>query len=693
MRRCVILSILALSAIAWGQGSVSTATPIAFDQNGHILQNALVAICAKYPGATPVPPCGEAGNSLITLYTDITLGTACSGSAGSPLNNVGSPSVGAGCSNPGTPNNGNVVAYAPAGAFWCEYYGSGLVTQVLPCPFLGSALSNFNNIIYVDGTTYPKTIAGIQSAANACAALNLSNFTYFGGAPGCTVVVSGGNGSYPGTTGLTVEQGTSLVSLGGYAELSITGLGSTTDGLTVTCNGTNALGYRTTIDGFNLAMNQSGRDAIRLNCGDHTTLQNLRIQDAGRDFIEIKPDASNHWIENLKLSNIKTFVQSPAGGSLRDSIHFELPTGLSGIFINNTVAERINIRGYVRNAWRFEIDDTTDGANANITGFVCNSCDDDGFGIAAATTNAVAYVKGAGVSNNVLGLQMWLNGGHEDTVNVHSVPAITVPVNFVLGMKIIGTIASFFTSVPTNNPSGALIDTPANVSGLKIGTQADERGWGELLQFAPFGINVPEISGAFNFFGSNPWFQVHTNPTNPNTDVIQIGYDSPDTALRFYTDNGGTNAWPFHIRVSPTGNLEFASGSTAPPGSETVSEKVYFTPQGGGSFSGSQFVGLTDGATITWAIASNQFANAAVTIAGNRTLALTGLVNGGSYVLRVTQDGTGSRTLTLGTGCTWKVGNGGAGAVTLSTAAGANDFIAFTYDGTVCWTTLTKNFN
>lgn len=139
MKRWLVL--LIFSALAWGQGSVSTGSPIAIDQRGRILQNALVAICTNYPGLTPSPPCGEGGNSLVTIYTDISLSHACSGPAGSPLNNVGAPTVGAGCSNPGTPINANVEAYAPSGVYWCEFYGSGLVTKVQACMFPASPVS------------------------------------------------------------------------------------------------------------------------------------------------------------------------------------------------------------------------------------------------------------------------------------------------------------------------------------------------------------------------------------------------------------------------------------------------------------------------------------------------------------------------------------------------------------------------
>lgn len=102
---------------------------------------------------------------------------------------------------------------------------------------------------------------------------------------------------------------------------------------------------------------------------------------------------------------------------------------------------------------------------------------------------------------------------------------------------------------------------------------------------------------------------------------------------------------------------------------------------------------LTDGSTITWAIGSVPLANATVTIGGNRTLNITGPLTGGNYVLRLVQDGTGSRTLALGTGCTWKVSGGGGAAITPSTAANAIDILAFYYDGTICYANFNKNFN
>lgn len=104
------------------------------------------------------------------------------------------------------------------------------------------------------------------------------------------------------------------------------------------------------------------------------------------------------------------------------------------------------------------------------------------------------------------------------------------------------------------------------------------------------------------------------------------------------------------------------------------------------------FATLTDSATVTWAFTSPQLVgNATVTLGGNRTLLITGLSAGATGVLKVVQDGSGSRTLTLPAGS--KVINGGSGAVSLSTAAGAIDILAFIYDGTNYFWTIGTNFN
>lgn len=86
---------------------------------------------------------------------------------------------------------------------------------------------------------------------------------------------------------------------------------------------------------------------------------------------------------------------------------------------------------------------------------------------------------------------------------------------------------------------------------------------------------------------------------------------------------------------------------------------------------------LTDASAISWNLNSAQVAT--VTLAGNRTLSNpTNLRNGGTYVLIVKQDGTGSRTLAYGSAYKWPGGT----APTLSTGANDVDILTFVSDGT-----------
>lgn len=86
---------------------------------------------------------------------------------------------------------------------------------------------------------------------------------------------------------------------------------------------------------------------------------------------------------------------------------------------------------------------------------------------------------------------------------------------------------------------------------------------------------------------------------------------------------------------------------------------------------------LTDGVTINWDASVNQVTK--VTLAGNRTLANpTNMLDGATYIVRIIQDATGSRTLTFGTAYNFPGGT----APTLTTTANAVDIITFISDGT-----------
>lgn len=103
---------------------------------------------------------------------------------------------------------------------------------------------------------------------------------------------------------------------------------------------------------------------------------------------------------------------------------------------------------------------------------------------------------------------------------------------------------------------------------------------------------------------------------------------------------------------------------------------------------------LTDGAAIGFNVELGK--NAKLTIGGNRTLNLTNLADGDEGVIVVTQDGTGGRTIALGTvnggGGTHKISDSQASPLLLSIGAGSIGILKFYYDGvTVYWSTF-NNF-
>lgn len=96
---------------------------------------------------------------------------------------------------------------------------------------------------------------------------------------------------------------------------------------------------------------------------------------------------------------------------------------------------------------------------------------------------------------------------------------------------------------------------------------------------------------------------------------------------------------------------------------------------------------LSDVANISWNLDNAQTAE--VTLGGNRTLDNpTNMKAGATYILRVEQDSTGSRTLAYGTAYNWP--NGGTAPV-LTTTGLAIDILSFYCDGTNMYGVHTPN--
>lgn len=144
----LLLPLLFLGTLAFGQGTVATGTPTVVNGVGHPIAGAFVAICQQNPGTLIATPCKEVGNSLIPTYSDITLGTACT------LNpTIVGPLSGAGCTNPGkTDGHGNLIAFGANGVFWAEVYQSTVVPVVLPLVFSNGSGGGSNIVLQTNGT-------------------------------------------------------------------------------------------------------------------------------------------------------------------------------------------------------------------------------------------------------------------------------------------------------------------------------------------------------------------------------------------------------------------------------------------------------------------------------------------------------------------------------------------------------------
>jgi hypothetical protein len=159
------------ASFAHGQGSALSGTPVIVNGVGQPMAGVTVAVCTSYPGANPTSLCT---GSLATLYTDITVSVACSGTL-TALNNQANPSVGSGCSNPGlSDGQGNVVAFSNAGVDWCEYSGSNIIgIIVVVCPFPG--------------------MPAASGPGSPTGSLQGNNAGVFGGVPHSTVNFTSGN--------------------------------------------------------------------------------------------------------------------------------------------------------------------------------------------------------------------------------------------------------------------------------------------------------------------------------------------------------------------------------------------------------------------------------------------------------------------------------------------------------------------
>lgn len=181
--------------------------------------------------------------------------------------------------------------------------------------------------------------------------------------------------------------------------------------------------------------------------------------------------------------------------------------------------------------------------------------------------------------------------------------------------------------------------------------------------------NAPD-SGAWHV-------QVYVSSQDTNN-ILQVAtdYDTASGLTYLRTRVAGTwGSWGAFVQPGAanafTGNNTFA-------GTSEHTKQANFTPR----------VQLTDGTNIAWNLETAQVAY--VTLEGNRTLsAPTNMKSGGTYILFVLQDGTGSRTLAYNAVYMFPGGNDPV----LSTAASSIDILTFVSDGTNMYGVCQKAFS
>jgi hypothetical protein len=281
----------------------------------------------------------------------------------------------------------------------------------------------------------------------------------------------------------------------------------------------------------------------------------------------------------------------------------------------------------------------------------------------ANTQTPLSISANALTSGNMLSLASTATGTTGSLLNISSASAAAVTG---------GLVNMNFTGAHTGN---GLNITDATTTGTAVGISAAALTSGSALNIAA--STNTSTNGLLNVANGAAFSATATGKVA----TVQANV-TPNSGLAVYANGNVTVG-----TATPAFTATTASATKPTLGVDgTINASNYTSP----------VVSLTDAATITWDLSQGN--NAKVTLgAAGRTLNLVNLKAGMYGTLVVTQDATGSRTITTiqkgGAAVTSKVINGGGGTLSFTSAASAIDVHCFFYDGTNLYWTSGFNYN
>lgn len=151
----------------------------------------------------------------------------------------------------------------------------------------------------------------------------------------------------------------------------------------------------TTLSGFLIDMNKTGRHGIWLNGGDYPVIRDCRVINSVKDGVHLEPKNSYSWIENYNLDRVQVY---DAGG---DGFGFVISDRtMTNVFINYGVLNNCEVRGVGSNRYAIYVESTSDNYAA-ISSMIVNAGGFDSR--AGAGQNGVYSVKaGNGVVERLI---------------------------------------------------------------------------------------------------------------------------------------------------------------------------------------------------------------------------------------------------------------------------------------------------